>query len=187
MTWRGLTVNRSVRHMGRALYKYFRGDSQSVPKQDASQSVDARLNASPRGLQCHAFQPSRWSSRRWWWWRSPRWKSSRWGSPWGWSRQVRSRSSACVSRVFALNSQNVTQCSGARQFLTQWSPQSQLGSAFQTICQQLGVTAAWASLQNLLGVPATGKDLSVILMNAHRTVSSRSIGSNYLPSSAQQR
>ncbi|CAF0859887.1 unnamed protein product [Adineta ricciae] len=48
------------------------------------------------------------------------------------------------------------QCNQAQQLFNQWWPQSQLSSAFQTVCAQFGATQAWALLQNQLGVPVTG-------------------------------
>ena len=69
----------------------------------------------------------------------------------------------CVPIIFDLLSylnrrRNRTQCYQAQQFLNQWWPQSPIIAAFQTVCAQVGVAQAWTTLQNLLGVPATGSE-----------------------------
>ena len=60
--------------------------------------------------------------------------------------------------IFLYRGVDRTQCNQAQQLFNQWWPQSQLSSAFQTVCAQFGATQAWALLQNQLGVPVTGEE-----------------------------
>ena len=62
-----------------------------------------------------------------------------------------------VRSLIQIHSSNQSQCSQARRFFNQWFRQSGLADAFRRLCEQVGVTQAWTTLQSLLSVPTTGR------------------------------